>query len=59
MFHIVCSEQMQISTYLKDISSKFDIFAGYDILYIGNEEDHDDTLGRAARGLHAGGQTLC
>lgn len=34
MFHMVCLEQMQISTYLKDISSKFDIFAGYDILNI-------------------------
>jgi hypothetical protein len=59
MFHILCPEQMRILIYFKDISSKFDIFAGYDILFIGNEENPDHTIGYAARGLHAGGQTLC
>ena len=44
---------MRILIYFKDISSKFDIFAGYDILFIGNEENPDDTIGYADCSLHS------
>ena len=53
MFHILCPEQMRILIYFKDISSKFDIFAGYDISLIRNEENPDDTIGYAACSLHS------